>query len=79
MYGNSIDNPMEIPIEFPKCTKDSHRIPTGQKKFPFPSHTHGNPADQKQTSLYFGEKSQIVCLLDEGVSHFGVRLDSFCT
>ena len=29
--------------------------------------------------LSFGQKRQIVCLLDDGVSHFVGRLDSFCT
>ena len=36
-------------------------------------------SDQKQNRLSFGQKRQIVCLLDEGVSHFVDRLDSFCT
>ena len=36
-------------------------------------------SDQKQNCLSFGQKRQIVCLLDEGVSHFVDRLDSFCT
>ena len=36
-------------------------------------------SDQKQNRLYFGQKRQIVCLLNEGVSHFVDRLDSFCT
>ena len=35
--------------------------------------------DQKQNRLSFGQKRQIVCLLDDGVSHFVDRLDSFCT
>ena len=29
--------------------------------------------------LSFGQKRQIVCLLDDGVSHFVDRLDRFCT
>ena len=36
-------------------------------------------SDQKQNRLSFGQKMEIVCLLDEGVSHFVDRLDSFCT
>ena len=36
-------------------------------------------SDQKQNRLSFGQKRQIVCLLDEVVSHFVDRLDSFCT
>ena len=36
-------------------------------------------SDQKQNRLSFGQKRQIVCLLDEGISHFVDRLDSFCT
>ena len=36
-------------------------------------------SDQKQNRLSFGQKRQIVCLLDDGVSHFVDRLDSFCT
>ena len=36
-------------------------------------------SDQKQNLLSFGQKRQIVCLLDDGVSHFVDRLDSFCT
>ena len=36
-------------------------------------------SDQKQNRLSFGQKRQIFCLLDEGVSHFVDRLDSFCT
>ena len=36
-------------------------------------------SDQKQNRLSFGQKRQIVCLLDDGVSHFVYRLDSFCT
>ena len=35
-------------------------------------------SDQKQNCLSFGKKRKIVCLLDEGVSHFVDRLDSFC-
>ena len=34
-------------------------------------------SDQKPNRLSFGQKRQIVCLLDEGVSHFVDRLDSF--
>ena len=34
-------------------------------------------SDQKQNRLSFGQK--FFCLLDEGVSHFVNRLDSFCT
>ena len=36
-------------------------------------------SDQKQNCLSFGQKRQIVCLLDYDVSHFVDRLDSFCT
>ena len=36
-------------------------------------------SDQKQNRLSFGQKRKIVCLLDDGVSHFVDRLDSFCT
>ena len=36
-------------------------------------------SDQKQNRLSFGQKRQNFCLLDEGVSHFVDRLDSFCT
>ena len=36
-------------------------------------------SDQKQNRLSFGQKRQIFCLLDEGVSHFVDRLDSFST
>ena len=36
-------------------------------------------SDHKQNCLSFGQKRQIVCLLDEGVSHFVDRFDSFCT
>ena len=36
-------------------------------------------SDQKQNCLSFGQKRQIICLLDEGVSHFVDRLDTFCT
>ena len=36
-------------------------------------------SDQKQNRLSFGQKRQIICLLDEGISHFVDRLDSFCT
>ena len=36
-------------------------------------------SDQKQNRLSFGQKRKIVCLLDEVVSHFVDRLDSFCT
>ena len=36
-------------------------------------------SDQKQNRLSFGQKRQIVCLLDDGVSHFVDRLDSFFT
>ena len=36
-------------------------------------------SDQKQNRLSFAQKRQIVCLLDDGVSHFVDRLDSFCT
>ena len=36
-------------------------------------------SNQKQNRLTFGQKRQIFCLLDEGVSHFVDRLDSFCT
>ena len=36
-------------------------------------------SEQKQNRLSFGQKRQIVCLLDDGVSHFVDRLDSFCT
>ena len=35
--------------------------------------------DQKQNRLSFGQKRQIVCLLDDVVIHFVDRLDSFCT
>ena len=35
--------------------------------------------DQKQNRLSFWKKRQIFCLLDEVVSHFVDRLDSFCT
>ena len=34
--------------------------------------------DQKQNRLSFGQKRPIVCLLDDVVSHFVDRLDSFC-
>ena len=36
-------------------------------------------SDQNQNRLSFGQKMQIVRLLDEDVSHFVDRLDSFCT
>ena len=36
-------------------------------------------SDQKQNRLSFGQKRQIVCLLDDGVYHFVDRLDSFFT
>ena len=32
-----------------------------------------------QNRLYFGQKREIFCLLNEGISHFVDRLDSFCT
>ena len=35
-------------------------------------------SDQKPNRLSFGKKRKIVCLLDEGVSHFVDKLDSFC-
>ena len=36
-------------------------------------------ATLNQNRLSFGQKRQIFCLLDEGVSHFVDRLDSFYT
>ena len=36
-------------------------------------------SDQKQNRLSFGHKRQFFFLLDEGVSPFVDRLDSFCT
>ena len=36
-------------------------------------------SDQKQNLLYFEQKRKTVFLLNEGVSHFVDRLDSFCT
>ena len=36
-------------------------------------------SDQEQNRLSFGQKRKIVCILDDGVSHFVYRLDSFCT
>ena len=35
-------------------------------------------SDQKQNCMSFVQKRQIICLLDEGVSHFVDRLDIFC-
>ena len=36
-------------------------------------------SDQKQNRPSIGQKRQIVCLLDEGVSYIVDRLDRFCT